>query len=126
MDDWDDIVRDTGEDHDTDAHDVSDEDTTRNNIMKSEESADQANKSDTEQVDHHASPDDEQQCRICFGGVEDEEELGVSLFTLNERCLHADHAPSTRAATDQPVPMPRFHVKGPRRRLMWCVSKSLR
>lgn len=94
MDDWDDIVREAGEEHAEDIQDLHDDlnDTIRiSEWTKSAvqtEKTDQSNKEDT--VDHDAAPsaaNDEEQCRICFSGVEEEPELGVRLtptfFWLN-------------------------------------------
>lgn len=80
MDDWDDIVREAGEDR-TDTEDALDEHEDFKESLESVEYAEQLQANDKckpEAVDHDAAPAvDDEQCRICFCGAEEEPELGV-------------------------------------------------
>lgn len=81
MDDWDDIVRDAGEDHFEDTQDAMNDEP--DSIKQTTTSKEGGQNEKTEQqpadaVDHDTPATDEEQCRICFCGAEEEPELGVS------------------------------------------------
>lgn len=83
MDDWDEIVRDAGEEHFEDAQERLKSTTDTISSSTSPEPQAQRNKTascaEDNPVDHDDAPaNDEEQCRICFCGAEEEPELGVS------------------------------------------------
>lgn len=84
MDDWDDIVREAGEDR-MDTEDTLDENDDFKESLESVEDEQQLPVNDTgkpEAVDHDAPPAVvDEQCRICFCGAEEEPELGVCSCT---------------------------------------------
>lgn len=81
MDDWDDIVRDAGEDHFEDTQDAMNDEADPSNPSTMPGEAGQKEKTEqqpADAVDHDTPATDEEQCRICFCGAEEEPELGVS------------------------------------------------
>ena len=76
MDDWDDIVREAGE-HQEAEEEASDEVDDFKPTFETPE-PEHGDSCKTEAVDHDEPPPvDDEQCRICFSGAEEEPELGV-------------------------------------------------
>lgn len=85
MEGWNKHVNDAREEHVAEGYHFSDQ--SHSTTTDELDFEDQTDKSDTEHVNRDAQPEanDEQQCRICLGGVEDEDELGVS-YSCRSKC----------------------------------------
>lgn len=92
MDDWDDIVREAGEDQGTAyaSDDADDFKHTVETLEPEEQQAEPSDSSKTEAVDQDVPPVDDEQCRICFSGAEEEAELGVCYGLKLLKALNAD------------------------------------